>query len=109
MPQSVAFKCTYNDGDSGEYVGLSSTCSRDLIVHNVMNHVWCGQPQNACRQFYEAGMKGDKPEYPCLESELFSKWQFNGGEWHNGPRRGQAIPVRYTTVGQIAILTTRKP
>ena len=109
MPQSVAFKCTYNDGDNGEYVGLSGTCSRDLIVHNVMNHVWCGQPQNACRKFYEAGMQSDKPQYPCLESELFSKWQFNGGEWHNGPRRGQPIPVRYTTVGKIAILTTRKP
>jgi hypothetical protein len=109
MSRSVAFKCTYNDGGGGEYVGLCGTCSRDLIVHNVMNHVWCGQPQNACRKFDEAGMRGDKPEFPCLESELFSKWQFNGGEWHHGPRKGQAIPVRETAVGKIAILTTRKP
>jgi len=43
MPQSLAFKCTYNDGDSEEFVGLRGTCSLDLIAFNVENHVWCMQ------------------------------------------------------------------
>jgi hypothetical protein len=109
MPRSLAFKCTYNDGDSGEYVGLRGTCSRDLIVHNVQNHVWCSQPENDCRKFYEAGMQGKKPEFPCMESELFEFWQFNGGAWHHGPRKGKPIPVQDAGIGEIVILTTRKP
>ena len=109
MSRSVAFKCTYNDGNHGEYVGLRGTCSRDLIVHNVNHHVWCGAADNECRQFYEAGMRGRKPSFPCMESELFEKWRFNGGAWHNGRRSGEQIPVRYAGVGKIASLTTRKP
>src|ERR1700676_2416795 len=103
MAGSVAFKCTYNDGDSSEYVGLRGTCSRDLIVHNVQKHVWCGQPENPCRQFYDAGMKGTKPLFPCMESELFEYWRFNGGTWHNGPRKGESIPIREAEVGKIVI------
>ena len=109
MSRSLAFKCTYNDGDSGEYVGLRGTCSRDLIVHNVQNHVWCSQPENECCKFYKAGMHGKKPEYPCMESELFEFWHFNGGTWHHGPRKGKPIPVHEAGEGEIVILTTRKP
>ena len=109
MPRSVAFKCTYNDGESGEYVGLRGTCSRDLIVHNVQTHVWCGQEQSPCNLFFKSGMQGDKPNFPCMESELFEHWRFSGGTWHHGPKAGQDIFVRETATGKIVILTTRKP
>lgn len=109
MARSVAFKCTFNDGGSGEFVGLQGTCSRDLMVLNVQTHVWCSQPNNRCMQFVESGMRGQKPEYPCMESELFDFWRFNGGTWHNGPRRGHQIPITDTAIGKIVILTTRKP
>jgi hypothetical protein len=109
MARSVAFKCTFNDGGSGEFVGLHGTCSRDLMVLNVNTHVWCSQSQNRCRQFYESGMKGPKPEFPCMESELFELWRFNGGTWHNGPRQGQQIPVTDAAIGKVVVLTTRRP
>ncbi|AXK81583.1 hypothetical protein DW352_14280 [Pseudolabrys taiwanensis] len=54
-------------------------------------------------------MKGALPEFPCLESRLFQDWTFNGGSWHNGPRKGELIPVKNTAPGQIVILTTRRP
>ncbi len=108
MPRSVAFKCTYNDGDSGDFVGLRGTCSRDLIAFNVNTHVWCSQKENRCRQYYEKGMHGEKPHFPCMESELFEYWRFNGGTWHNGPRKGRQIPVTDTAVGKVVVLTTRK-
>jgi hypothetical protein len=44
-----------------------------------------------------------------MDSELFRKWQFSGGEWHNGPRKGNPIPVSDAAIGKIVILTTRKP
>jgi len=108
MPQSLAFKCTYNDGDSEEFVGLRGTCSLDLIAFNVENHVWCMQPQNPCKKFREAGMQGNRPEFPCMESKLFEKWKFNGGAWHHGRKKGQPIAIRNTAVGKIVILTTRR-
>jgi hypothetical protein len=70
--------------------------------------VWCGQPENSCKKFYLAGMKGPLPEYPCLESRLFQDWTFNGGTWHNGPRKGEQIPVKSTAPGKIVVLTTRR-
>jgi hypothetical protein len=114
MPRSLAFKLTYNDGtfrdhDDNSFVGFRGACSRDLIAHNVPKHVWCGQPENQCRQFFDNGMVGRYPRFPCMESELFEHWQFNGGMWHNGPRKGRLIEIGDTDVGKIAILTTRRP
>ena len=54
-------------------------------------------------------MHGKKPDFPCMESELFEFWHFNGGAWHHGPRKGNPIPVHGADVGKIVILTTRKP
>jgi hypothetical protein len=53
-------------------------------------------------------MQGEKPSFPCMESELFELWRFNGGAWHHGPRAGNAIPVSDAGVGEVVILTTRK-
>lgn len=54
-------------------------------------------------------MHGEKPHFPCMESELFEFWHFNGGEWHHGPRKGNPIPVHEAGEGKMVILTTRKP
>jgi len=110
MGRSVAFKCTYNDGDEGVFVGFADTCSRDNIERNVRNgRVWCSSPLCACRKFCDEGMRGDKPTAPCYESELFQKWEFGVGGFHTGVKAGQQIPLTQTEAGDFAILTTRFP
>ena len=31
MNKHTAVKCTYNNGDEGDYVGFNGTCSEDII------------------------------------------------------------------------------
>lgn len=57
----------------------------------------------------QKGDEGSFAKIPCLESELFEKWAFNGGMWHHGPRKGEQIPIHNTAPGQIVIFTTRRP
>lgn len=40
----IAFKCTYNDGDEGYYVGFKGTCSDDTIIYKyiTLNLAGCG-------------------------------------------------------------------
>jgi len=110
MGNSVAFKCTYNNGDEAVFVGFAGTCSKDNIERNVENkRVWCSSPSCECRKFYDKGMKGAKPISPCYESALFRKWQFGAGEFHTGTKAGQAINLTRTEIGKFAILTTRFP
>ena len=115
MGKSVALKCTYNDGhenpsDEGILVGFSGTCSDENIRRNVLNgRVWCSNRQSPCRQFYESGMQGSKPVAPCMESELFRKWQFGAGWWHHGEKAGTPKHMRQVGTGKFAILTTRFP
>lgn len=110
MGKSVAFKCTYNDGDEGTFVGFGGTCSKDNIERNVTNlRVWCSNELCECRQFYEGGMKGKKPESPCYESRLFREWRFGAGRFHTGVRAGEPIHMRQVEEGKFAILTTRFP
>jgi len=109
MGYSVAFKCTYNDGDEGTFVGFASTCSKDNIERNVQNNrVWCSSPLCGCRKFYDAGMKGSKPDVPCDESKLFREWSFSAGGFHTGVKAGP-IHLTQAEAGRFAILTTRFP
>lgn len=115
MGKSVALKCTYNDGyenasDEGILVGFSGTCSDENIRRNVLNgRVWCSNRQSPCCQFYESGMQGSRPVAPCMESELFRKWQFGAGWWRHGEKAGTPKHMRQVGAGKFAVLTTRFP
>ncbi len=111
MSRSIAFKCTYNDGGTeGQYIGFNGTCSRDNIVTNIeARRVWCSNVECGCFEFYNNGLKGEIPENPCFESELFSDWKFGAGTYHNGVREGEPMHIRDTDIGEIAIITTRFP
>lgn len=110
MDKSVAFKCTYNDGGEGVLVGFSDTCSRDNIGLNMKNsRVWCNSPDCKCRQYYDRGMNGPKPQNPCYESVLFSEWRYGAGSYHTGVKTGMPIHIAQAEVGKFAMLTTRFP
>jgi len=107
---NLAFKCTYNDADEGVYVGFNGTCSIENIIHNIKSgRVWCSNEQCLCRQFYDNAFKGNPPEFPCYESELFNKWRFGGGTYHHGKRAGKPIRIHKVESGKIAVLTTLFP
>ena len=107
---NLAFKCTYNDADEGVYVGFNGTCSTDNVIRNIRSgRVWCSNEQCPCRIFYDDGFRGDAPEYPCYESELFKQWRFGGGTYHHGNRAGTPIKIHEAEAGKIAILTTLFP
>jgi len=107
---NLAFKCTYNDADEGVYVGFNGTCSTDNIIRNIKaGRVWCSNEQCPCRIFYDNGFKGESPEFPCYESQLFNQWRFGGGTYHHGNRAGTPIKIHQAEVGKIAILTTLFP
>lgn len=112
MSYSVAFKCTYNDGDEGVYVGFKDTCSIDNIKRNVENkRVWCSNEKCECAKFYDKGLTGDKPTPPhlCMESELFREWKFGAGDFHHGTKKGEPKRITKAKPGGFAILTTRFP
>jgi len=110
MPQSVAFKCTYNDGGEQLLVGFAETCSLDNIARNIKNHrVWCSYRECSCKQFSDRGMRGKLPTDPCYESKLFRVWKYSAGKFHHGKRAGEPIHLRGTEPGKFAILTTRFP
>lgn len=107
---NLAFKCTYNDADEGVYVGFNGTCSVNNIIRNIKGgRVWCSNEQCPCRRFYDTGFRGEAPEYPCYESELFNMWRFGGGTYHHGPHAGTPIKINQAEVNKIAILTTLFP
>lgn len=107
---NLAFKCTYNDADEEVYVGFNGTCSIENIIRNIKaGRVWCSNEKCPCRKFYDAGFKGESPNFPCYESELFNKWRFGGGVYHHGKRAGTPIRIHKVEVGKIAVLTTLFP
>lgn len=106
----IAFKCTYNNGSEGVYVGFQGTCSEDIIKWNIeQGRVWCSQDDCECKKYYIKGFKGDKPLNPCYESVLFKKWEYGAGWYHTGKRKGTPIHISDVRVGDIVILTTRFP
>lgn len=108
MNKHAAVKCTYNNGDEGDYVGFNGTCSEDIIKMNTQSHVWCSQPECPCTVYFENGFEGERPIGPCMESKLFEEWSFGAGYFHNGPKKGQPKRANIEK-GGIALLTTRFP
>lgn len=110
MAQSVAFKCTYNDGGLAAFVGFAGTCSKDNIARNIENgRIWCSNSRCDCRRYYEQGLKGRIPVDPCMESQLFRDWRFGAGSYHSGAKSGEHKRLENTAKGKFAILTTRFP
>lgn len=110
MSQSIAFKCTYNDGGEGVFVGFAGTCSNDNIQRNVKGErVWCSNPRCDCTQFFKKDMKGAPPVEPCYESRLFQNWAFGAGAFHTGVKAGKRIHLTNSAPGKFAVLTTRFP
>ncbi len=108
MNKHVAVKCTYNNGDEGDFVGFNGTCSENIIKENTKNRVWCKQPECLCKQYFNNGFKGERPINPCLESTLFKDWRFGAGTYHSGKRQGQPKKANLEQ-GGICLLTTRFP
>ena len=108
MNKHIAVKCTYNNGGEGDFVGFYGTCSEEIIKNNTQSHTWCRQPECLCRQYFENGFRGERPENPCLESTLFKEWWFGAGTFHTGKRQGQPKKA-HLDEGGIGLLTTRFP
>ncbi len=110
MPENVAFKCTYNDGGDRGFVGFGGTCSNGNIIRNVKaGRIWCSHADNPCRKFYEGDFQGIRPDLPCLESKIFTRWKFGPGTYRSGVREGHPIPMIGPGEGKVALLTTRHP
>lgn len=108
IKKNIAFKCTYNDGGKGFYVGFSGTCSDDILKWNIENgRAWCRDC--ACLNYYHKGSKGKRPQSPCYESRLFVDWEFGAGWDHYGVRGNVPRKIRNSEEGKVAIITTRRP
>ena len=108
---NVAFKCTYNDGGDKGFVGFAGTCTDGNILRNVKTHprTWCADPKNACRRFCDRGFRRARPQNPCQESQIITKWRFGPGTYHSGDREGVPISMNHVKAGKVALLTTRHP
>ena len=119
--KGIAFKVTYNDGGAnGGLIGYRGVCSDRIIVDNVKHRrmTCCSDADTPCRRYVDAGLKGRRPTVPpedkrlfCYESVLLSRRTlgFGAGIYHNGSKKGEAIPVRQVEEGDIAFLTTIPP
>ena len=108
--KNIAFKCTYNNGNEGVYVGFEGACSDEIIKNNIVNsRAWCNNEDCDCKHYYDRGFKGARPKYPCYESCLFIDWEYGAGWDHNGVRGNVHRRILGTDEGKIAIITTRFP
>jgi len=107
----VAFKCTYNNGDEGVFVGFSGICSEDIIKRNIESgRVWCSQKECECRKYYDSSFKGERPSgRVCYESVLFTDWEYGAGWYHTGRRAGTPKHLTEVGMGKIAVLTSCFP
>lgn len=112
MGKHVAFKCNYNDGGEGEYIGFSGRCSNENIIYNIeevkSKSKWCSNERCSCRRYYDNDFQGKVRKFPCLESRVFS----NSEDQYYGPggrNNGDPIRMNQIEVGKIAFLTTRFP
>lgn len=112
---NVAFKCTYNDGinlaEEPKGAGFYGRCSGENIINNIRSgRVWCSQPENPCRQYFDSGFRNSNIPglaFPCNESVLLRDFSFDSGTYHHGDRAGEPQYMRQTRPENITILTTR--
>lgn len=116
----VAFKVTYNDGGAkpGGLIGYRGVCSNHVILDNVKTRRMtnCSKAGGPCRIFADSNFSGTRPSLRgvpqwCYESTLLSDrpWRFGAGIYHHGHKEGQIIPMKQTSVGDIALLSTVQP
>lgn len=108
MERNIAFKCTYNDGGKNgqDEIGFNGTCSDEIIEWNIeRNKVWCNE--GPCKDYYKNNFEGSKPESPCYESKLFTKWKYDAGYQHKN--KSKPLKIRQAGIGHMALLTTRLP
>lgn len=107
---NIAFKCTYNNGEKGIYVGFGGTCSDEIIKWNIDNgRAWCQNETCECKRYYDNGFKGKRPDSPCYESLLFVEWEYGAGWDHYGVRGDMPRKIRNAEEGKVAVITTRFP
>lgn len=118
--KAVAFKVTYNDGGAnGGLIGFRGVCSNKIKVENIVERevTWCSEKANPCRKYLQRRFEGAGPKVTgpddaiCYESSLFLRtpFQFGSGKYHNGPQKGETIPMRHVRAGDLAVLTTQPP
>jgi len=107
---NIAFKCTYNNGGKGIYVGFGGTCSDEIIKWNIDNgRAWCQIENGQCKRYYDNGFKGKRPNSPCYESLLFIDWEYGAGWDHYGVRGDMPRKILGAEEGKIAVITTLFP
>lgn len=104
--KNIACNLIYNNGDEGINVGFKKRCSIQNIKYNVELGPgrWCSQADCSCRKFYDRGFKGPVDDFPCNESRVFEKWQWNPGAKFE---TGEPFRILDCGEGKFAILTTK--
>jgi hypothetical protein len=106
---NIAFKLNWVYGKDGPFTSPCTAAGRAINIGEAYK-VWCSQSQNNCYRAYAAGNKaGPVSGSPCYETDAFRNWSFSGGVYHNGPRRGTPIPIRFALPGKVAFFTSRRP
>lgn len=103
--KNIACNLIYNDGDEGVKVGFNGRCSIQNIIYNVEKNSsrWCNQEDCTCNKYYNSGFKRGEVDFPCNESEVFSKWIWTpGGNF----KTKEPFIIRFVGKGKVAILTT---
>jgi hypothetical protein len=104
----VAFKVTWVYGKTGPFTSPCTAEGRETNIR-VERKVWCSQRENRCYKVYTAGkVRGPVSGSPCYDVDALRKWEFGGGVYHHGPRRGQPIQLRFAKVGKLAFLTSKR-
>jgi len=102
--RNLAFKCNWMDTD---YEKPCGKLGRRWNIQ-IKKSVWCIQPENPCYQF-EMGWRKEIPDFPCYESEIFTKSKYGAGVNHTGVRKGKGRKIKYVIPEKLAIFTTINP
>lgn len=107
---NVAFKVTWVYGEHGPW---STPCTPEGRLINILKEgkVWCRQPECKCHQILDTDERLPEGTIPCLDyGALRDPWEpaFATGTYHHGDRAGQDMPMRKTSVGKFAFLTSRR-
>jgi len=102
--RNLAFKCNWMDTD------YEKPCGKNGRKWNirVKRSIWCTQPENPCYQL-EMGLRKDVPDFPCYESDIFTKSEYGAGVDHTGVRKGRGRKIKYVIPEKLAIFTTVDP
>jgi len=104
---NVAFKVTWVYGQQGPFTTPCTAEGRETNIR--LKKVWCSQPECPCNEAWRKGNRaGPVTPVPCYDANIFIEWQFGGGSFHHGPRKGQPIQIRFAKRGKLAFFTSRR-